>query len=760
VPSPDDAAGAEEPRVPTGIPELDEMLEGGLVAHRPYLIVGPSGSGKTKLALRFLVEGIRRGENCLVVTLEEPPNEMKINHRGMLEDLDRVYVFDAIPDVMRYERAPFKDIAAVRASVKFSDVELDIRKTPELSSIEVTFIALEQTLKMEMARRPYHRLVIDSLTALQYFCMKGFDETIGAQGFLRFLADLRITTLLTVEAPLEDVETAERQLARGEIRLFRWELDGSTVRAIGVEKIRGTPHDVRLHPYRITPAGIEINLGATISRDTRQIVEGLAVAVPAAAPTSVVPPDVAPAPTPTFEVGSFDEELAALLAVHADVQSVKSALDAAASARARSRPDAAAKQVERAAGVTREILAKMAAHPPEFPPSVPVSARDRLLVLARNRAGKPVGTLRNSELDAAWKHIEPFLSQPVPGRPALEPAEPPPAAVAAPAAPAPPPKVPSAPAAARPAAAPAAPPPVGPPAPAKDERPTVPVEPVPPKSGGPISRTATKIAGAFSRTGGGTAHPGTSGDPVSAPTGQSSPASSTLSPTASVPAHPAAPPPLPAQSPPTGVTASSLPLSPPAGAPSAHPDPAMPSVTVPPLGSARTTRPPLPDAAPTETVVARSPPAEPLTPAPPPSELKSSSDAAGVKPAAKPRRRATATPRKRKAPPVEAVAVPAPPAAATSVAADSTPKAVSDIPSAPAASGALLPKVNRRKPRKKKASPVESAIPGTAPPSSAAPETGSVGSDATPPTPPKEEPKPGATTASASPPEPGAPGGA
>ena len=249
------------------------MLDGGLVPHRPYLIVGPSGTGKTKLVLQFLCEGVRRGERVLLVTVEEPPNEVRLNHRALAPDLDRVDVFDAIPDVMRYERVPFKDIASVRAITPFGQISPEIRRSPELASVEVTITALEQMLRSEVIRRRYSRIAIDSLTALQYFCMKGFDPIGGAQTFLRFLSDLRTTTVLTVEAPLEDLETTERALARGEIRLFRWGLDGVTVRAIGVEKLRGSSHDVRLHPYRIGPHGIDVNLTVTISRDTRQIVE-------------------------------------------------------------------------------------------------------------------------------------------------------------------------------------------------------------------------------------------------------------------------------------------------------------------------------------------------------------------------------------------------------------------------------------------------------------------------------------------------------
>ena len=743
------------------------MLEGGLVAHRPYLIVGPAGSGKTKLALRFLVEGVRRGENCLVITLEEPPNEMKVNHRGMQEDLDRVYVFDAIPDVMRYERAPFKDIAAVRASVKFSDVALDIRKTPELSSIEVTFIALEQTLKMEMARRPYSRLVIDSLTALQYFCMKGFDETIGAQTFLRFLADLRITTLLTVEAPLEDVETAERQLARGELRLFRWELDGRTVRAIGVEKIRGSPHDVRLHPYRITPAGIEINLGATISRDTRQIVEGVSVEVPSvevpAAPTPAAPT----APTPAFDVGSFDEELAALLAVQADVQAVRSALDAAASARARSRPDAAAKQVERAAAVTREILGRMAAKPPEFAAGVPVSARDRLLVLARNRAAKPVGPLRSSELDAAWKHIEPFLSRPAQGPVARAVVEPPAPPAEVPASRPAPTRAPASPPSPSIAVAPPPPPPPSPappPPPPREERPGV-VDISGTKSGGPITRTATKIAGAFVRAGGAIAHPGHGSDVVPTAAGPAAPAAASGSPPDPSSRTPPAPPPLPAATRSAGSPPASVPPSVPSAAPStpvAPPPSAVASPGAPTAIGSGSTRPPLPDAPRAETLVARPPPVEAVHPSPSGSTAGpvSATLTETAKPAPKPRRRASAPPRKRKAPPVDAVSVPVPPAAGAPapMASDLAPATV-EGPPASDAPAAVLPKVNRRKPRKKKASAVESAVPGTSPPSPVVPEAAPSVPETTGAAPPKEESKSGAPTASAVPPDPGSSGG-
>ncbi|MGI0132757.1 MAG: RAD55 family ATPase [Thermoplasmata archaeon] len=477
-----------EPRISIGVPALDTILAGGLMPHRPYLIVGPSGTGKTTLALQFLCEGVRRGERCLLVTLEEPPNEMRVNHRGLSPELDDVYVFDAIPDVMRYERAPFKDIAAVREAIPFGQIPLAIRKTPELSSVEVTFTALEQTLKMEMARRNYRRIVVDSLTALQYFCMKGVDETVGAQTFLRFLSDLKVTTLLTVESPLEDVESPERLLARGEIRLFRWELEGRTVRAIGVEKLRGSPHDIRLHPYRIHPGGLDVNLDVTISRDSRRIVEAPGPGRPPGATVEGIPPILE-------NLSELEQQIHDLIEVGLNFPALREAVGDVAQV-AGTRPSGEAMhEYQRLRALVHDRIEQFrltyATRPPSEPPSLALAARRLLGQAAEARAGIPpilplqlpaiAGRLRllHDTIPLAAE-----LPRPVPTSSA--PSGPPPVVRAE--APAPPPLAPT------PAQAPLSPPPPPPrngPSPAPPAAPSAPSFSAVPRSPSPPSQRAT-----------------------------------------------------------------------------------------------------------------------------------------------------------------------------------------------------------------------------------------------------------------------------
>jgi len=245
-------------KVKTGIPGLDEMLDGGLIPARAYVVSGTSGTGKTTLAMQFLLEGARNGERVIYVSIDEPPNEVKQNMRSYGWDVDRVQVFDATPDVMSYDRTPVRDVSTERKVTYFREVGDRIRLTSEKSPTDMAINTIQEILKLEMKVRKYTRIVIDSLTSLRYFYIKTSEENATLMSFFRLLSDLGVTSILTVQLPEISKPDIETHVARGEIRLHKW-IDGrGLMRGITVEKYRGSTHDHRLRTMKIASDGIMI----------------------------------------------------------------------------------------------------------------------------------------------------------------------------------------------------------------------------------------------------------------------------------------------------------------------------------------------------------------------------------------------------------------------------------------------------------------------------------------------------------------------
>jgi len=245
-------------KIRTGVLGLDEMLEGGLIPGRPYIVSGASGTGKTTLAMHFLVEGAKNGERVLYVALDEPPNEVRRNMETYGLDLSGVMVFDATPDVMNYEKTPVRDVSTERKPTRLGDVPDIIRQSPERNPADISINTLQETLKQEMRVGNYTRVVIDSLTSLRYFYVRTSEEDAALQSFLRVLSDLKVTSILTVQLPEIPSPCTETYVARGEIRLHKWFEARGLMRGITIEKFRGSPHDHKLRSIKIGSEGLTI----------------------------------------------------------------------------------------------------------------------------------------------------------------------------------------------------------------------------------------------------------------------------------------------------------------------------------------------------------------------------------------------------------------------------------------------------------------------------------------------------------------------
>src|SRR5437867_4097231 len=72
-----DVVSEESERIPTGVPELDRVLGGGLVPASVVLVGGEPGVGKSTLLLSAL-GAVSRGRRALLVTGEESTAQVKL----------------------------------------------------------------------------------------------------------------------------------------------------------------------------------------------------------------------------------------------------------------------------------------------------------------------------------------------------------------------------------------------------------------------------------------------------------------------------------------------------------------------------------------------------------------------------------------------------------------------------------------------------------------------------------------------------------
>jgi circadian clock protein KaiC len=84
-----DRAAAFDPttRVTTGIPGLDEIVNGGYFLGSTTVVAGISGVGKSVMGLQYIVEGARRGERSLMLTLDEQVPQVLRNAKSIGIDL-------------------------------------------------------------------------------------------------------------------------------------------------------------------------------------------------------------------------------------------------------------------------------------------------------------------------------------------------------------------------------------------------------------------------------------------------------------------------------------------------------------------------------------------------------------------------------------------------------------------------------------------------------------------------------------------------
>ncbi len=177
-----------------GIKNLDEFVA-GVGQSSLNLVYGSPGTGKTVLGMQFLAHGARRGENCLYISLDQSAYELKRDFDNMDIYIDELYVFDAVPlSENKMEIKPVREVTPITKLTRLKDV------TPNKKGFEADILSLKSTLKNVFDRMKFDRIVVDSVTALRYFYMRGIIPDTGVHSFIQFmLSNSNAAILITAE---------------------------------------------------------------------------------------------------------------------------------------------------------------------------------------------------------------------------------------------------------------------------------------------------------------------------------------------------------------------------------------------------------------------------------------------------------------------------------------------------------------------------------------------------------------------------------
>lgn len=221
-----------------GVPGLDAILHGGLPAKRLYLVQGDPGVGKTTLAMQFLLEGAKRGEPGLYVSLSETRDEIEVVARSHGWDLSGIHLYE------------------------LSTIEAQIRGDSESTFFHPSEIELNRTvgaLIAEVERINPARVVFDSLSEMRMLAETPLRYRRQILQLKQFFAGRNCTVLLLDDRTSGSHDLHVESIAHGVLSLNRLSPQyGVARRELTVEKIRGSSFREGGHDFILRQGGLTI----------------------------------------------------------------------------------------------------------------------------------------------------------------------------------------------------------------------------------------------------------------------------------------------------------------------------------------------------------------------------------------------------------------------------------------------------------------------------------------------------------------------
>lgn len=224
--------------VPTNVPGLDHVLQGGFLREGYYLLQADPGSGKTTVALQYVLGRLRAGEPCLYVTLTESRRDLENacrSHGWPIEGLRVCDLTDATAHLNGGGGSVFHP----------SETELG----------EIT-----QSILAQIERASPRHVVFDGLAELRLLSGDAFRYRRQLLALKQFFESRRITALLLDDRSTPFGDVHPEGLVGGSLVMERFlPVYGKARRRLYVTKVRGARFREGYNDYEITHGGVVVH---------------------------------------------------------------------------------------------------------------------------------------------------------------------------------------------------------------------------------------------------------------------------------------------------------------------------------------------------------------------------------------------------------------------------------------------------------------------------------------------------------------------
>lgn len=218
-------------RIPSGVPELDDMLDGkGFYRGSTILLSGTAGTGKTSLCGHFANQACVNGERAMYFSFEESPDQIMRNAQSIGLNL------------RKHVDAGLLEFHSARPTMHGLEMHL-VRMHKLIEQFEPAVVILDPVSNLHAAGSlgDSSNMLIRLIDFLRKKHITGFFSSLTTGGKAAEATDEGLSSLVDTWLLVRDIE-----------------LGGERNRALYVLKSRGMPHSNQVREFLITSKGIRL----------------------------------------------------------------------------------------------------------------------------------------------------------------------------------------------------------------------------------------------------------------------------------------------------------------------------------------------------------------------------------------------------------------------------------------------------------------------------------------------------------------------